>query len=172
MVEVVDDTTNLSMFQQWSLFYFLKNKGDRATAETLADNMCLTAVIGFDTDKVVPELHKLAILGHIEEFTDENGFITYGSNLKGRFFVKQNFLAPLIKIKADDRIKEIIDYLRSKSVNDSLIIQLETALNQQNQNSFLDHTSNLALNKFVPFMSILDKLTDYLNSPQGTFMSS
>jgi len=152
------------VFQQWSLFYFLKNKENFVNAETLADNMCLTAVIGFDTDKVEPELHRLVILGHIEEGTDEQGYKVYHSTLKGRMFVKQNFLAPLIRIKAADRIKAIIEYMDAKNGNQTLVSELHSALVQKDQNSFLVAICNIALNKFTPFMEMLDEISRDINS--------
>lgn len=163
MIEVVDDTHNLSYFQQWVLFYFLRDKTTNASVEILADNMCLTATLDFEIDRIEPDLKKLESLRLIDKVADQP--LAFHSNLKGRFYVKQNILAPLIRIKAQNKITGLIGYLKQNNQNQDLVNELGNALMAPNQGQFLEKISQIALNKIVPFMNMLDVVSTYSPSP-------
>lgn len=151
------DSNDLSLFQQWVLFYFLKHTDVAVDSETLADNMCLTAVINFKIGMVEPELGVLARHNLINRI-DRNNKVTYASNLTGRFYVKQNILAPLVKIKSKNKIKGLIIYLKKKGEQESLVEELKLALNESDQGMFITRISEIALNKMGPFVNMMKKV--------------
>lgn len=145
---------NLSDFQIWVLFYFLRSKDSGISGEDLADNMCLTAIIDFDIKRVTPELSELQKKGLIKAL-DSTPRPSYTSTLEGRFYVKQKILAQLIRAKTQNKITELIAYLKRKDARQDLVAELYDALKQKEQSVFLDKISGIALRDIVPFLSLL-----------------
>jgi len=161
---MVDEDVILTPFQNWVLFYFLKSTESKPTAENLMDNMCLTALIDFEYEDGVKQLHKLIDMGLIDSQhiqSDVNQPVYFMSTQKGKFFVKQKVLLPLLTAKQKDKIQEVLDYMESKNESEFLIRTIKSAFEQENPNAFFEKLSSYALNHVVPFTNFLIGLKDH-----------
>ena len=174
----------LTSFQKWVLFYFIKYPDGTSSAEELIDNMCLTAVLDLDIDNAEEGLIQLADLELINynsgadrvqqilHNTDgtyrskkvskhENMKIGYMGTLKGRLYVKQRIIAPLVIAKQKNQMKQLVAYLRNKT-EDGLALELAGILEEQDQHQFLVKLADCAVKQIVPLLNIFKELQERL----------
>lgn len=166
----------LSDFQKWVLFYFIKNKDTVVSAEVLLDNMCLTAVLDLDIDNAEKALKNLTILGLIS-FSQESDSAAhtlaelrglnipplptgYKGTLKGRLYLKQKIIYPLVLAKREDKIKEIITYLNTQPSDNQLVNDLKQILQEKDQNQMIAKLADIALNQLVPLLNWLNRIQE------------
>lgn len=148
----------ISTSQKWVLFYFIKNQGSTANFENLADNMCLSNIMDFNTGNFRQELIQLIEYKLINS-THIGTAVVFGSTLEGRLYVKQHILGPLILAKNKNELNKIMIYLRSHP-NRQLASELESIINEREQTTFLSKISTTAVNNIVQFLEIIDKIKE------------
>lgn len=174
----ISDTKDvqLSDFQKWVLFYFIKNKDAVVSAELLLDNMCLTAVLDLDIDNAEKALKNLTVLGLISfspgtgskviAIAEVRGLTIpplptgYKGTLKGRLYLKQKIIYPLVLAKREEKIKEIITYLNTQPSDNQLVNDLKEILQEKDQNKMMAKIADIALTQLVPLLNWFNRIQE------------
>lgn len=164
----------LNNFQQWILAFFVKEPNNVMTKEEIVDNMCLTALVDLDIDNIdgaIDELEKSGLIKHYDNSL-EAGIIKissgekirpmsgYQGTLTGRMYFKQKIIIPLVLAKRDDKVTEIIAYLNNYYGQNPLAIEIKNCLEIKDQKELVKQLATIAIQQFVPFMNILEKIQE------------